>query len=175
MSDSLTYDDRTKLLHWLSAAAIVTLWLLGQTIDEFPQPMRIWVRSAHIVLGVALVVITILRLHWRFTGGRQLPPPAQGLMLTAAKAGKHLIYLLLPIALLLGLGFEAIRADNILGLGRLPSIAPDDRALRHLIGGWHALAANGLIILAAGHAAAGLYHHFILRDGVLRRMLGRAG
>jgi cytochrome b561 len=33
--------------------------------------------------------------------------------------------------------------------------------------------ANGLLILAGLHALAALVHHFLLKDNVLRRMLGR--
>jgi cytochrome b561 len=40
-----------------------------------------------------------------------------------------------------------------------------------LIGGWHALAANTVVIIAGVHAAAALFHHYILRDATLRRML----
>jgi cytochrome b561 len=53
----------------------------------------------------------------------------------------------------------------------VPAFDPANKALRHLIGDWHALAANAILILAGVHAAAALFHHFILRDGVLRRML----
>jgi cytochrome b561 len=35
----------------------------------------------------------------------------------------------------------------------------------------HATFANALVILAGAHALAAIVHHFILRDGVLRRML----
>jgi cytochrome b561 len=41
----------------------------------------------------------------------------------------------------------------------------------HLIGGWHALAANAILVVAGVHAAAALFHHYILRDPTLRRML----
>jgi cytochrome b561 len=41
----------------------------------------------------------------------------------------------------------------------------------HRIGGYHALAANALAILAGLHAAAALFHHYVMRDDILRRML----
>jgi cytochrome b561 len=70
-------------------------------------------------------------------------------------------------------GYEAIRADNLFTLGRLPSIAPGNTDLRHQVGELHELAANALLILAAIHAAAALWHYFVKHDGVLQRMLGR--
>jgi cytochrome b561 len=36
------------------------------------------------------------------------------------------------------------------------------------------LAANAIMIVTALHAVAALFHHYVLRDGVLRRMLPMA-
>jgi len=36
---------------------------------------------------------------------------------------------------------------------------------------WHEKIGWAIIIVALGHAAAALYHHFVLKDRVLRRML----
>lgn len=57
----------------------------------------------------------------------------------------------------------------------IPMFGTYDVAARHALAnrviGLHRLAANLLLGLAAAHAAAGLVHYFILRDGVLDRML----
>jgi cytochrome b561 len=172
MSASLKYDRRTILLHWLTAALVISLWGLAQVIDLGPTPTaRVYIRSAHILLGVAWVVIYVSRVIWRSTEGVSLPPADRGWMQMAAKAAHYGLYVLVAATLLLGLGYEAIRADDILTLGRLPSIAPGDRDLRRLIGGWHGTAANALLILAGLHAAAALFHQFVLKDNLLRRMM----
>jgi cytochrome b561 len=88
----------------------------------------------------------------------------------AAKATHYGLYVLVAATLLLGLGYEAIRADDILTLGRLPSIAPGDRDLRRLVGGWHGTAANAVLILAGIHACAALFHQYVLKDNLLARM-----
>ena len=53
----------------------------------------------------------------------------------------------------------------------IPAYDPGNRSLTRLVHGWHALAANTVLIAAGLHAAAALFHHFILRDATLRRML----
>ena len=53
----------------------------------------------------------------------------------------------------------------------VPQLVPGDRALVHQIGDWHALAADAVVIVAGLHSAAALFHHFVLRDATLRRML----
>jgi cytochrome b561 len=171
MSDSMRYDQRSILLHWLTAGLVVLMWGLAQIIDFFPKPLPVYPRSAHILLGLALVCVALVRVIWRRTGGRKLPPADTGLQGKAATAVHYGLYLLLAGTLALGLGLEAVRADNILNLFQLPSIAPGDRALRDLIGDWHGTAANALLILAGLHAAAALFHHYVVKDGVLRRML----
>lgn len=171
MPATLHYDRRTILLHWLTAALVATLWILAHTIDKFPTAARVYPRSAHILLGLALVTVYGVRLAWRFTAGRILPDADTGWKNVAAKATHYGLYTLVAATLALGTYFEAVRADNILNLFRLPSVAPGDKALRQFLGNWHGNAANAVLILAGIHAAAALFHHIVLKDGVLRRML----
>ena len=64
----------------------------------------------------------------------------------------------------------AVRGWDLFGLVRIPALS-QDRDLRSTVNGWHELAANTIVILAAVHAAAALVYHYLWRDGVLRRML----
>ncbi|HEX5127139.1 MAG TPA: cytochrome b/b6 domain-containing protein, partial [Rhodocyclaceae bacterium] len=54
---------------------------------------------------------------------------------------------------------------------KIPAFDPGNKALRSMVGDLHALFANAVIIVAALHAAAGLFHHYVWKDNVLRRML----
>ena len=171
MTDSQHYDSRTIVLHWLTAGLVVTLWGLAQVIDFFPNAQRVYPRSAHILLGVSLVLIFATRVVWRSTAGKSLPAADRGWMNVAAKFTHYALYGLVAATLLLGLGYESLRADNILNLGRLPSIAPGNRDLRNLIGDWHGTTANAVLILAGFHAAAALFHQYVLKDNLLRRMM----
>jgi len=170
MSEAPHYDRRTILFHWLTAGLIAIMWLIPQFIDDFTGNSRIYVRSSHILLGLVLLAVVAARLVWRTTSGKTLPPADDGWMDTAAKATHHGLYALTIAVLLLGVLFEAIRADNILTLGRLPSIAPGNKDLRNTVGDLHALAANAILILAGLHAAAALFHQFVMKDNLLRRM-----
>jgi cytochrome b561 len=132
---------------------------------------RIYVRSAHVLLGVALIGLVALRIGWRLTGGRKLPPADTGVRQAAAQVVHYALYALMIVVLVAGVANVFARGDNILNLGRLPSFAANDKPLRHLVGSVHGLAANGILILAGLHAAAALAHHYLWKDGVLRRML----
>lgn len=171
----LRYDRRTIFLHWLTAGLIVVLWGSAQVIDFFPSGApRVSVRSTHIALGVVLGLVLVARIVWRSGGGAKLPPADNGWMGLLATGVHYLLYALVALMILCGLVNAWVRGDSVYGLFKLVSFAPGDRATRQFVGGLHELGAN-LILAAAGlHAAAALLHHFVLRDGVLRRMLPRA-
>jgi cytochrome b561 len=51
--------------------------------------------------------------------------------------------------------------------------APMSRATHHILMQRHDQLGWAIVIIAAGHGGAALYHHFVLRDRVLVRMLPR--
>ncbi len=165
------YDRTTIGLHWAVVALVALLWGLAQIIDFFPNPLRIQVRSLHIALGVALGLVLVLRVVWRNTGGKHLPPAESGWPQKAATATHYLLYLLVAATVLAGLAAVWTRGDSIFGLFSVPAYDPGNKALAHSVVSWHGTIVNLLLILAGLHAAAALFHHVILRDGVLRRML----
>lgn len=166
----LRYDTPTIVLHWLTAALVGTLWVIGQTVDFPSGAWRVDYRSVHIVLGLVLIAVLAARLVWRVSRGMAMLPDRHVLLAAAAKALHWALYLLLIATLGLGLVYEWARGDSIFNLFRVPSFAHGNRALIHWIGGWHALAANAVLIVAGVHALAALSHHYVLRDEVLARM-----
>ncbi|MDE1948131.1 MAG: cytochrome b [Burkholderiales bacterium] len=170
------YDRRSIALHWATALIVVALWVLGQCIDFFPKGTpRVGARSVHIVLGIALGLLILVRLRWRLGQGSKLPPAGAGALDKVALVVHKMLYLLLVATVLLGLLNAIKRGDNLFGIVSFPTFAPDDRALRETIENLHALSANLLLGLAGLHAVAALYHHLVLKDGVLARMMPAPG
>jgi cytochrome b561 len=171
-SPNLRHDHTLIGLHWVTAGLVAALWAIGQTIDFAPRgALRIDYRSLHIVLGVSLAAVLVVRLALRATRGGMLPPLDHGLLRAVARLTHLLLYVVLIGTVALGVSNAWVRGDSIFNLFTLPSFAPDDKGLRDAIGDYHALAANTLLILAGFHAAAALFHHYVLRDTTLRRML----
>lgn len=172
-NDLAHYDSPTIALHWITSSLVITLWLLGQTIDWFPKgDLRVAARSVHILLGVALTVVLVIRLWWRFGGGGvKLPPAGAGRLDALASVTHKALYVLLAATVLLGIANTWIRGDKIFSLFAIPAFAPGNEDLRDTVEDWHGLAANVLFFVAMLHACAALAHHFVLKDGVLRRML----
>jgi len=172
MADDISYDPTSIALHWATAILVVALWIIGQTADWIPiGPVNRAYWSVHVVLGFAFAVVLVWRLIWRRSGGRRLPPANAGILHLLAEGTHHLLYLLLLVAVVLGIVNAFVRGYNLFDIVSLPQLG--DRALRRPITQWHGLAANIVLGLALLHAAAGLAHHFIVGDGVLRRMAPR--
>jgi cytochrome b561 len=140
-----SYDTRTIVFHWLTFALVFGLWLVGENIDNFAKgDPRVYVRSVHIVFGLVLAYIVVLRLLWRRKCGTQLAPAGQGKQAKLAKRMHHLQCALLCVVIVVGFGAALIRGDNIFNLFTLPSIAPGNKALRHDAVELHGLLVNVL-------------------------------
>jgi cytochrome b561 len=170
--NAFVYDRKTIVLHWGTALLVGALWILGQTIDDFPDgPWRVAARSVHVSLGVTLAVVLAIRMVWRNRGVGALHPDRTGRLDRLAALGHWSLYALAILAVILGITTAFVRGENIFNLFSLPDLSHGDRDLRKLVGSLHGWVANTLVILVVGHALLALFHHYVLRDGVIRRML----
>ena len=169
---SKRYDLPTIWFHWAVAILVLIQWGIAQVIDLFPAGMpRVEARSVHISFGLCLGVLLAVRILWRSTRGRGLPPADKGLLQTLAKTVHYALYALLIVMVLVGIFLVYVRGDNFFGLFSIPAFDPNNKALRDSVGELHGTIATIILILAGLHASAGLIHHYLWHDGVLRRML----
>ncbi len=168
----LTYDTVARSLHWLIAVLIVMAFGLGLLVDTFPASWEDGVVNTHKLLGVSILCLAVLRLAWR-AGHR--PPPAEPmgwLMERAASLAHVLLYCLMVAVPLIGLAFAVWSGQGIdFGLFAIAPVMAENEAVAGQIGEIHELAAYALIGLASVHAMVALWHHFVRKDDVLRRML----
>jgi cytochrome b561 len=163
------YDKITIRLHWATAALVTILWLMGRTIGFMPRgTLRIDMWSMHILFGTALVCVLIARIIWRVTRGRKLPPANHDARELLALAVHWLLYLLLAAVVVLGVINVFTHAFPLFNTWRFPKVG--DSALTANINNWHGLIANIIMAVALLHASAALFHHYVIKDTVLRRM-----
>jgi cytochrome b561 len=173
------YPPTSKLLHWLVALCIVIqipVALVMTRIADGPLKDNLFV--LHKSIGLLILVLVVLRIANRFIVGAPAPEPGiEPWQRTVSSAVHGLLYVLLfamPVVAWIGMSYFGATTP-FFGLFNLPPLPlPKDEPLSHQIFAVHRWAGYLLALLAAVHIAAALQHFFILKDGVLQRMLPRA-
>jgi cytochrome b561 len=173
--DRVRHDGVEMSLHWATAILVVANYLLAQVWDlaQRGTPLRHEMQSLHVSFGLLLIVVLIVRLAWRIGPGRRVPPVATGVLELASRLVHYALYGLLIAVALIGFCFRWAQGEPLafFGLFAIPSLYPFAKNQAHTLGEIHEWLGNAIIILAGLHAAAALFHHFVLRDDVLWRML----
>lgn len=171
---AVRYDGTTILLHWLTALLVLALFTLAVTWGLFERDTRKQLQSLHISLGILLAVVLVVRIAWRTTRGRRLPLAIEGLQGKAARGMHYLLYALLALQVVLGFTWRWAQAESFqfFGLVQLQFATLHRAALDDVLGELHDINGWTIVILAGLHAAVALVHRYVLKDGVLQRMLG---
>jgi cytochrome b561 len=171
--DRTIYDGFTIALHWLTAVLVLVQFVLAETWEWFARPTRHLMVVTHMSFGIILSAVIVVRIVWRLIPGHRIAPAVSGRVELASKAVHYLLYVLLAAEAVLGflLRWSGNEAMSLFGLSIAPPFPPFSRPAHDLVGELHELNGWAIILLAAAHAAAALYHHYGLHDGVLARML----
>lgn len=172
-SESPAYHRVARWLHWGIALLIIANILIGLVHDGLDKTLPLI--PAHKAIGMTVLALTLARIAWRVTH-RPAPLPAAmpGWERGAAHALHALFYALMLVLPLSGWVMASANERPLrwFGLFAIPKLAvAKGQPLVELSRAAHGplgLVFGALIVL---HVAAALRHHFILRDGVLRRML----
>ncbi|MFZ0853976.1 MAG: cytochrome b [Hyphomicrobiaceae bacterium] len=181
----MTYGTRTdhypatsKLLHWLVAACVLVTVPVAIVMDRVGQgPTQDSLYNLHKSLGVLILVLMVLRLINRLVAGALAPEaeiePWQRAVSSIVHTSLYVLLLAMPIV-----GYIANSAYGastpFFGLFELPSIVGKNEELATRLFTLHRWVGWLVILLVLMHISAALYHHFIRRDAVLKRMLPRA-
>jgi cytochrome b561 len=176
-SDALRWGGVAKFFHWATVLAILVQATIGLVMVELPKkPNVIPVYTFHKSLGLAIFAFALLRLAWRALDRHPAYPATMPRWQVAgARAGHALLYALIFAVPLSGWLFDsatALRPLYWFGLFPVPSLTGGrDPAIKEFAEAAHFWLFWLLAAVAAGHVAAALYHHFGVRDDILRRML----
>jgi cytochrome b561 len=169
------YNGIAKSLHWLVLLLLVIQFAVAWSMpdvghDTKPVGLIAW----HLAIGTFILLVMLIRLAWRAVSA--VPPPPDDLtapLRLLSRVTHFLLYGVLIVLPLLGWINASSRGWTVwlLGVVPLPSLAADGSSWGHDMGDVHQLVAYVLLGLAGLHVAGALYHQFILRDGLLNRMM----
>ena len=144
-------------LHWSIALLIIANYFISDGMPEAfdammaGKPVTGWVPEFHVVVGTMILGLVVLRLVVRLVQGAPVEHSKAGsVSARLAKLGHLALYVLMLVVPAFG---------AIAWYGKTESTA-----------NLHVLTMNVMMILAVGHAAVALLHHYVLKDGVLNRM-----
>jgi cytochrome b561 len=167
------FTSLQRTLHWLMAACILTMLFVGVGMVSTVAAKYLSLIVLHKTLGLAVLVLALLRLGVRLrTGAPPLPADLPEPMKLAAQLSHYALYALMILMPLIG--WSMLSAANypivLWGGVRLPAIAPPSDSLHTLLWNAHVYLGLAFYALVLLHLAAALFHALIRRDGVFRTM-----
>ena len=171
--DHARYDGVSIVLHWATAALVFLQFGLAETWGFFPKANRDLLITGHISFGLVLAALIVLRILWRLTFGRKSFETGQDLVGYIARMMHRALYVLIVAEV--ALGFLTRWTDNqalsFFGLLIPSPFGTFSKAAGGFVDEIHDVNAWLIMVLVGGHTLAALGHHYLLKDGVLRRML----
>lgn len=161
------YGSVAASIHWVTALAVILMLASGQNMS-LNDDLVGSILPIHVALGVLVGVLTLFRILWWVALDKH-PAPQAGMSAAQTRLAQivHVgLYLAVLAMVFTGIGMVALTgaAQQIFGGGPLPRF--DD--VPPFTG--HSAISKVLLVLALGHIAAALWHHFIKRDGLIGRM-----
>ena len=175
-AEALEYSSVARTFHWVTAALVLTMLPIGIAMASFDlggaveDPMY----HVHRSIGAVVLTITVLRLIYRLHHpAPPLPADMPAWQQVAALATHWGLYALLIVQPIVGwIATSAYRAPVLFfWLFDLPPIWPENRPFSEAMFVVHRSIGILIATLICVHIGAALYHHFILKDRVLKRML----
>jgi cytochrome b561 len=157
MQKNAVYSRLQIGLHWLIAVLIGLNYFvsdgMGEAFDATLEGRVLtgWTPAIHVWVGVTVLVLVMLRVIVRMVSGAPQHDSGRPLMDKAGAWGHYALYALMIIVP--GLG----AVTWFLGMESTADL--------------HVLTMNVMMLLILGHAAMALLHQYVLKDGLLLRMM----
>lgn len=169
------YGLVAQLLHWLVVVGLLLQFIWVWRIDEADSiRLEYQLIVQHKSIGMSVLLLAVVRILWRLF---DRPPPATaGTPAWQRRAAGFTHWALYALILLLPLSgwiysSAAGYGAEFFGLLEIPDLVGTSESLEDAFHEIHELLATALLVLAGVHVAAALQHQFILKDGLMRRML----
>jgi cytochrome b561 len=167
-----SYGVVSRFFHWLIAILVICMLIFGFFLDDIPKAYQGIAYNTHKLTGLTILSLMLLRLFWMLTNVKPALPagtkPWERIAEHVVHWSLYLTIICMPIAGWIG----SVAAGHPPRLGETQLALPIDKneALENTAFDVHNTLAFIIIALVTIHVLAALFHHFIKRDNVLRRM-----
>jgi cytochrome b561 len=159
-------------LHWSMLVLLLVVVAFMELREIFPKGSvpREAMKSLHYLLGMLVLPLALVRMAARLPGTVPSAPAGWQRSLAAlVKFGLYALMLGMPVA---GWLLLSAKGDSLAVLGwNLPPLVGPNETLAEYMEEIHESGAALAYVLLGLHVLGALYHHFVLRDNTLRRIL----
>lgn len=169
------YAPSQILFHWMIFILIVLTYAAMELKGFVPNGSiaRDWLKVAHYTLGVSVMVLMLIRIILKLThhepGIVPAPPRWQTIISKLVHGVLYLMFISLPL-----FGVLSLYCGNV-GWSffsyPMPVSGSANSVMQHDLKNIHELIANTGYFIVGLHAAAAIFHHYIMRDNTLIRMM----
>lgn len=167
------YGSVAKFFHWLIFLLLFFMIIFGYFLDDIPKDYQPFAYNIHKLTGLLILTLMVLRALWAMFNVKPILPMKTRTWERWAERMVHMLLYAVIIAMPLAgwIGSSAAGRPPHLGNYKLLLPVPQSKPLVESSFSVHNTLAIIIIVLFCVHVAAALFHHFIRKDDVLRRML----
>lgn len=169
------YSSRSITLHWAMLLLLIAVYACMELREYYPKgsDFREGLKMWHFMFGLTVLLLVLIRVVARVTGGTPPitpdPPAWQTLIARLTHLTLYAFMIAMPIAgwVILSASGKAIPFYGL----ELPALVGLNKALAEQVKELHETVATIGYFLVGLHAVAALFHHYIVKDDTLRRMI----
>ncbi len=169
------YGLISRLFHWIIAIFIISMLSVGfimTGIQQFELKMEVY--KIHKALGVTLLVLVILRLLWKFNNiTPMLPKTTPFWQVIASRMNVLLFYVMMFLMPISGLLMSLLNGHAIdyFGFFKIAPFFSEATLAGSIARQTHIYSSYAFVILLILHIMAAFYHHLVLKDNILWRIV----
>ncbi|MBI4808917.1 MAG: cytochrome b/b6 domain-containing protein [Nitrosomonadales bacterium] len=164
------YSKRTAILHWLIFLLVIAAFYFGHQLDESKDgAQKLSMYPLHFLIGDLILLLVLVRIYFRKKDGEPAPANANPLLNKIAAATHGLLNISVIAVVISGMVtaatsgvIDALKTND-------PDLIPDFGTVGAKE--YHELFIGLLLLLVAFHVVAALYHQFIVKDSLMRRIM----
>jgi len=167
------YGYVAKSFHWLMAILFVVMFVVAYIMINIPKSnFRFLLYDVHKATGLLLLGLVALRLLWRFINLQPRLPIVNKWVKVAAKSNIVLLYLMMILMPISGFLTSTLGGHEVsfYGIFTISPLAHDPNASVWFSNA-HEIFSYLLLACFVLHIIGALFHHYVLKDNVLNRMI----
>lgn len=174
-ADNTKFSKLTILLHWVTVLLFIGVYCSMEFRDIFARGTegRELMKTAHYWFGLSILLLLLPRLLARFS--QHTPPiiPPQPHWQHKLAVAVHLaLYALMLLMPLLGWLLMSAEGKELSYFGlQLPALIGPDEVWAERLEELHEIGAKAGYALILLHVVAALFHHHLLKDNTIKRMI----